>query len=303
MKSKTLAAAVFAAALSSLAAAPAQAAEGAAGLPAVTQLQVRQLSPAVYWVQGGIGNAGFVIGDKGVVVIDTTVSPEGGRLLIAEVAKVTPKPIAAIVLTHGDIDHSGGLAAFPAGIAVIAHQSLKERMDAAAAAGRSRVPADRLPNRVVTQSETVELGGVSLRLLHWAPAHTAGDLVIYVPRDKIAFTGDIFALDNPRALIHNEQNGTSGGWVQTARGILALDAERFVVGHGDVQTKASLQRYTDLSANEIDQIKALVAQGKSLAEVQAAVGDPPPGGPAAPPGGPRFTPLSQVVFQELTEKK
>ena len=114
-----------------------------------------------------------------------------------------------------------------------------------------------------------------MEVLHWAPAHTSGDLVVYLPSEKIVFTGDIITTQ-PDALIHLEKNGSSEGWVTTAKGIAALNADQFVPGHGDVMTKADIQKKaTDVAAKRA-KIKDLVAQGKSLAEIRTAVGDPPP---------------------------
>jgi glyoxylase-like metal-dependent hydrolase (beta-lactamase superfamily II) len=272
-----------------------------AQVPQPGPLEVHGLTPTVYWAEGGIGNAGFIVGASGVVVVDTTISPDSGKELLADIARITPKPVTAVILTHGDIDHVGGLSAFPAGIPIIAHENTQQAMRAAVAAGRSRLPSDHLPNRGVGNRATLTLGGVKLELLHWAPAHTAGDLVVYLPSQKIAFTGDLFALDQPRALIHLEQHGSSAGWITSTRGILALNADRFVVGHGDVQDKKSLQARVDLVTGERTQIQTLLAQGKSLEQIEAAVGDPPPG-QADRPGYPKFMPFSEAVYRELTRK-
>jgi len=76
-----------------------------------------------------------------------------------------------------------------------------------------------------------------------------------------------------------------------------------VVGHGLVQTKESLQKRTSEAEAEWGKIKELVAKGRSLPQIQAAVGDPPPDQSKPGPGGPRFTAFSEVVYQELTERK
>jgi glyoxylase-like metal-dependent hydrolase (beta-lactamase superfamily II) len=279
--------------------------EPAKGMPRGPQpepLKVHQLTSSVYWVEGGIGNCGFVIGEKGVIVIDTTVSPESGKELLANIANITPRPITTIILTHGDIDHIGGLAAFPVGLAIIAQESNKKGMEAAVAAGHPRVSMDHLPNRVVKYREAIEIEGVKIELIHWGPAHTAGDLVVYLPDQAIVFTGDIFALDQFRALIHREQKGSSEGWITSAKGVAALNADRFVVGHGDVQTEDSLQKRINEAEVEREKIKELFAKGMSLQLIQAAVGDPPSGQSKPGPGGPRFTAFSEVVYQELMEK-
>jgi len=83
-------------------------------------LTVHQLTSTIYWVEGGVGNCGFIVGNKGVIVIDTTVSPTSGKALLDHIAEITPKPVTTVILTHGDMDHIGGLAAFPTGITIIA---------------------------------------------------------------------------------------------------------------------------------------------------------------------------------------
>lgn len=273
---------------------------GAGSMPQGSPLTVHQLTPSVYWAEGGIGNVGIIVGETGVVVVDTTISTTSAQELLSKVAKITSKPVKAVVLTHGDIDHVSGLGAFPADITIIAQQNTRNRIQSGVAAGRSRVPADHVPNHAVVDRETLDIAGVRLQLLHWAPAHTDGDLVVYVPSQKVVFTGDIFALDQPRPLIHTEQNGTSAGWVATARGIVSLQANQFVVGHGDVQSKASLKRRVDQAVTEIASIKKLVARGATLEQIEVAVDDPPKG--FVPVPGPRFEPFARVVYGELTHK-
>ncbi|MBV8731834.1 MAG: hypothetical protein JO336_18655, partial [Acidobacteriia bacterium] len=83
---------------------------------------------------------------------------------------------------------------------------------------------------------------------------------------------------------------------------VALNADEFVPGHGDITTKAAIQKRLGDTEAKREKIKELVAQGKSLDEIRAAVGDPPPnqgrGG-----RGPNFASFTEVVYQELTAKK
>ena len=245
--------------------------------PAPQPLMVHQLKPTVYWVEGGGGNSGVIIGDKGVIVVDAKTTPASGKELLDDIAKITPKPVTTVILTHSDGDHVNGLASFPKGITIIAQENNKKEQEAAlAAGGRGAPPADHLPTQVVTKNkENLKIDGVKIEVLHWAPAHTSGDLVVYLPDQKIVFTGDIITTQ-PDALIHLEKHGSSEGWITTTKGIVALNSDQFVPGHGDVLTKAAVQKkLTDLEAKRA-KIKDLVAQGKSLDEIKAAVGDPPP---------------------------
>src|SRR5690348_6171689 len=279
------------------------AASASAQAPAAAPFMTHQLKPNVYWVEGGGGNSGVIVGDKGVIVVDAKTTAAGGKELLDDIAKITPKPVTTVILTHSDGDHVNGLASFPPGITIIAHENnKKEQQTALTAGGRGAPPADHLPTQVVAKNkDNLKIDGVKVELLHWAPAHTSGDLVVYLPDEKIVFTGDIIATQLPDPLIHLEKNGSSEGWITTAKGIVGLNADEFVPGHGDVLMKAAIEkRLTDAEAKRA-KIKELVAQGKSLDEIKAAVGDQPPaqgrGG-----RGPAFASFTEVVYRELTKK-
>jgi len=272
--------------------------------PAPAPLMVHQLKPNVYWIEGGGGNSGVIVGDKGVIVVDAKTTPAAGKQLLDEIAKITPKPVTAVIETHSDGDHVNGLASFPTGITIIAHENNKKEQDTAlAAGGRGAPPAGHLPTQSIAKNkDDLKIVGEKIQVLHWANAHTSGDLVVFLPSEKIVFTGDIIST-GPDALIHLEKNGSSEGWITTAKGIGALNAEQFVPGHGNVQTKAEIQKKaTDVAAKRA-KIKDLVAQGKSLADIKTAVGDPPPAqGKGGGKGGPAFPSFTEVVYQELTKK-
>ena len=101
---------------------------GLAATPAMAQqlptpLSVKQLKPDVYWTQGGAGsNTGIIIGKTGVIVIDAGTTADSAKDRLAEIAKPTPKPITHVILTHSDGDHVNGVAAFSAGVTVVAHE-------------------------------------------------------------------------------------------------------------------------------------------------------------------------------------
>jgi len=263
--------------------------------PAAAPFTTHQLTPNVFWIEGGGGNSGIIVGEKSVIVIDCKTTAAGGRELLEDIAKITPKPVSTVIETHSDGDHINGVAAFPKGIAIIAHENNRKEQEAAIAAGRGAITADLLPTRVMSKNrETLKIDGVTIDVYHWAPAHTSGDLVVYLPAGKIVFTGDIISPQQPDPIIHPEKNGSSEGWIATTRGMAALDSDRFVPGHGDVQTKAAIQKGLADAEAKRAKIKELVAQGKSLDEIRAAVGDPPARG--------RIITFTEVVYRELTNK-
>lgn len=94
-------------------------------------LEVVSAAPDVYWIKGGVSNMGFVVGKTGVIAIDTELYDATTTNALAEIRKVTPKPVRTVVITHSDPDHVNGLPGLPQGIEVIAHPRTRTHMLAA----------------------------------------------------------------------------------------------------------------------------------------------------------------------------
>src|SRR3954466_10043336 len=138
-------------------------------------LTMKQLKPDVWVGLGGAGgNSTIIVGQTGVIVVDAKQTEAGAKDLLAEIAKITPKPVTTVFLTHSDGDHVNGLVAYPAGIKIIAHENNKKEQEAALDSGaRGAPPKEKLPTRVTTkEKEAMTIDGVKLELYHFAPAHT-----------------------------------------------------------------------------------------------------------------------------------
>jgi glyoxylase-like metal-dependent hydrolase (beta-lactamase superfamily II) len=108
-------------------------------------LKVTKVKDNVYWIQGGVGSSdGVIVGTTGVIVVDTKSTADSEKGVIAEIAKITPKNVNTAIITHSDNDHVNGLAAFPAGLTIIAQENCKKEMEASAGS-RNPAPQDRLP--------------------------------------------------------------------------------------------------------------------------------------------------------------
>lgn len=261
----------------------------------------------LYWVEGGGGNSGIVIGDKGVVVIDAKTTQQAGAQLVAEVAKLTPKPITHVILTHSDGDHVNGLAGFPDGLKIIAHENNKMEQMAVyqfaaveVGGGKCVPPANRLPNLIVFKDKVAAtIDGERFVIHHFGPAHTNGDLIVELPAYKIAFTGDIIT---STVLVHPEKSGRFDGWFTNAQGLLGLNVDSYVGGHAkDLDTKDSLRKRIAGYQALRDKVEQLADAGKSLAEVKAEMGDP-----AKDVSGCRGIPylsLPNVAFNEHADRQ
>jgi cyclase len=262
-------------------------------------LSVRPIHGGVYYTVGGVGSdTGFIVGKDGVIVVDAKMTVASAKEMLAEIAKITPKPVTTVILTHSDGDHVNGLAGFPAGLTIIAQENCKKEMEESLTS-KNPAPQDRMPTKTVGSKENLTINGVKLVLLHYAPAHTSGDLMVYLPEQKIVFTGDIIATSQEYTLIHLQKHGSSEGWIQSVKGLSSLDADAYVPGHGDLQTKAQVQQRLDRTVARRDAIMKLMAQGKSLDQAKTALGetDKP-----AVPGQPQFPSLTNQIYEEMAKK-
>jgi glyoxylase-like metal-dependent hydrolase (beta-lactamase superfamily II) len=274
------------------------------GLPQQAQqpapVTIQQVGPGLYMVKGGSGaNTGFFIGKDSVLAIDAKMTTDSSKQEVEEIKKLTANPIRTMVITHSDGDHVNGLNGFPEGMKIIAHAQTKKDMEEAFKEAPLQSLQAYLPNQTFTDPVfALMLDGESVRLFHFGPAHTSGDVVVYFPAEKVAYVGDLVFIGRD-PLIHRQKGGTSFGLVKNLKGILALDANTFIPGHGDILSKKDIEGLMTSIEEKQEKIKALVKDGKSLDEIKKIfnVEDRP----SAP--GRRWMSLVEVIYLDITEKK
>jgi len=255
------------AALVTLGTAASTLAQPAAALPFV----LKQVGPGVFAAIDGPehkagSNAGFVIGDDGVLVVDSFFYPDAARALVAEIHRLTPKPIRYVVNTHYHADHTGGDQVLrDAGAIIIAHRNVRGWVrtsninlfgDRITPELKARIEALPLPDLVTDKDLTIWLGSRKV-VVQTVLGHTGGDLTISVPDAKVLFCGDMLWRKVPPNLI----DGSVKEWAATDNAFAAMpDAAqtRFVPGHGDV---ADLGDVKDFHAYLLD-LRRLVDQGR-----------------------------------------
>ena len=261
------------------------------------------LKGGVYWIEGGAGsNNGYIVGDKGVIAIDMKTTVPSEKMALAELAKITTKPITDVILTHSDSDHVNGLPALPPGLNIISQVNCKKQIEEAVArGGANAISKEYIPTKTVDKMESLTLDGVRLTLLHWTPGHTSGDLIVYLPDQKIAFTGDAYNSRLPGPYIHLNEGGSGVGWIEEMKQMIALNADLYVTGHGSLVLKSELMRSLAANEKELEQVKPLIAQGKSLDEIESAIGEDK-NKPLMHEDGRPLPFFSEVVYEELAKK-
>jgi len=147
-------------------------------------------------------NSTIIVGQTSVIVVDAKQTDAGAKDLLAEIAKITPKPVKTVILTHSDGDHVNGLVAYPTGIEIIAHENNKKELQTAIDSGaRGALSKDRLPTRVTTKEKR---SGDDRRRQARAVSLCSGTHqrrpMVYLPNEKIVSTGDII-VTNARTTI------------------------------------------------------------------------------------------------------
>jgi len=160
----------------------------------------------------------FVVGNDGVLVADGQGSVDATKKLLGEIAKITPKPIKWYIVGSDHGDHTAGNSALPKDIIYVVTPFSRQQMklDAPAMTGDKQV---------------INAGGIEVQALYLGPAHTGGDLVVYLPTHKILFMSEVYL----NRVFPAMRSAHPTEWVAAIDKALKLDVDRFVPGHGFIE--------------------------------------------------------------------
>ena len=206
---------------------------------------VKQLAPNIYaYIQAKAtwywNNAGFIVGNDYVVVVDSLATVGLTQKFRDEIKKITDKPVRYLINTHHHGDHTYGNHVF-AGATIIAHDYCRREVIEAGIMdpvllntifpefdfrGIAATPADITFDKQLT----LHMYGREVRLLHFGPGHTVDDIIVYLPVEGIIFAGDfIFLYSTPLGM-----EGSFAGWLRNLDAMEKLGAQTYVPGHGPV---------------------------------------------------------------------
>jgi glyoxylase-like metal-dependent hydrolase (beta-lactamase superfamily II) len=213
-----------------------------------------EVTPRVFYVRGQAGvasaanegfnsNAGFVVTDEGVVVVDALGTPALGDALLKAIRSVTTKPVKRVILTHYHADHFYGLEPLKkAGAEIWAHRAALEYLDGGEAQRRLQQRAvDLFPwvddkTRLVRADVWIDgdtsfrLGGIQFDVYHLGPAHSPEDVIVVVPQEGVVFSGDILFAGR----IPFVGDADSKRWLERIGRLLELKPRMMITGHGEV---------------------------------------------------------------------
>lgn len=252
--------------------------------PAGIQLETRRLGEGVYALvsnHAAVDNSGFIVGERGVLVIDAHINGAMAQQIIDAVRRVTDKPILYLVNTNYHGDHTFGNYRFPKSTTIIAHSATAERMKSFTLERElmlQTVRGDRavfegvelrLPDLVFERFMRVDLGDRHVELYHFGPGNTPGDVVVYEPHTGVAWTGNLVV--GAGVIPPMFEYGASTHLATLARFRATLDVETIVPGHGGLSDGSQLGFYLAYTSELLDRVRSAVRAGKSLEQTLTEV--------------------------------
>lgn len=251
--------------------------------------ELRQLAPGVFaymqaggpgLIAQGVSNAGLIVGDDHIMVLDATGAPLHAKSFIAASRQVAgDKPFRRLINTHHHGDHVNGNQFFGP-VEIISHPYCRDEVRKAVAntpprwEKREGFAEGTEERRLVPPTTTFDgkmvyhYGDSPVEIYHPGPAHTYGDLLVHLPKYKILFVSDIgFFYVAPFA-----HNAHVGKWLETIDRILKMDVDVIVPGHGPIGGKKELadvaEYFRTLQREVKPRYDAGMTPGRAAAEIR-----------------------------------
>jgi glyoxylase-like metal-dependent hydrolase (beta-lactamase superfamily II) len=251
--------------------------------PMVQENKTIKVSDHVYVIPDGrvnlVPNIGIIVGNRATLVVDAGMGPRNGETVLREMAKVSKNTSLYFTTTHFHPEHMTGVQAFPANTIIIRPEAQQEEVDRKQpdfirnfsrrtpemkALLQDVVP--RPPDILFDREAKIDLGGVTVRLLWYGPAHTRGDTFVFVEQDRVLFTGD--AVINRFFPIFPDLDASGKNWLIILDHLDELQPRTIVPGHGEVGEASLIGVERTYLKSVQSRVAELKAQGKSADETE-----------------------------------
>ena len=198
----------------------------------------------------------FVVGNDGVLIADGQSNPVNTQQLLDAIAKVTTKPVKWYIVASDHGDHTAGNSVLPKDITYVvtpASKAAMERMKNAV------VP----PTAMTGDRQSIDIGGVEVEAIFAGRAHTGGDLLVYLPSQKILFMSEVYL----NRVFPAMRSAYPSEWAAVLDKALSMDVDLYVPGHGFIEERKAareeLVEYQKAMRYVIDEVKRLHKLGLS----------------------------------------
>ncbi len=244
---------------------------------------VVKLADGVFGFIGNEGatNSGFVVTDDGVIVIDTQGPEELSLLLKSKIQKITDKPVLYVINTHFHGDHTFGNQYFKNAKEIISHENTKKSMIEKDKGhreqfkrffGENSLDGFELtpPTSTFKDVRTLKAGDKKIELSYLGRGHTDGDIIVYLPKERIIFGGDLLYKDRLPWL----GDAYISDWIATLDKLKTYDAGVYVPGHGGVGNPDLLLNFQHYLNDLQLEVKEYIENGKTVEEMKKEISLP-----------------------------
>jgi glyoxylase-like metal-dependent hydrolase (beta-lactamase superfamily II) len=214
------------------------------------------------------GNVAVRVTGEGVIIVDNKFVYSYDDIT-RQVASVTSQPIRYVLNTHHHFDHAGSNADFMPAAQVIGHENVRVNI--------IRNNQTGAPPITFADTTSVFLGGAEVQAHHFGRGHTNGDSAIYFPDLGTIHTGDLFIWGNRldgstlAPFIDYANGGSAAEWTATLDGLLALDFDTVIPGHGPLMRKADIRIFRSKFDALVSRINILIDSGTSRDAIASAL--------------------------------
>ncbi len=226
-------------------------------------LSITEVKDGLFYVNGVGGNVGVRVTSEGVILIDDKF-PRNVDGIREQVRSVTNQPIRYVVNTHHHGDHAGGNPGFIDEAEIVAHENARANM----IRGGQEAP----PRIVYADRTGIHLGGAEVQAHYFGRGHTNGDSVVYFPDLRTIHGGDL--LHGTAPFIDYANGGSSKEWLGVIDGMLSLDFDTAIPGHGSVMTRADVEAFRDQFVAVRERMHTLIEGGLQKGDAEARIVTP-----------------------------
>ena len=241
------------------------------------EIETTDLGHGVHLLGWQGGDSLILVGDDGVLLVDTSVAQMGDKIKAA-IAKISSKPIKLVINTHAHADHFGANEAMARGGAlIVGHDNLRERMAKGQhiAAFNQTVPPSppaALPAVTYTEAMTLHFAGETIQLFHPLNAHTDSDTLVHFKRANVIHASGTFGGAGTYPFFDASSGGSLAGMIVAEEKMLSLADEKtwIVADEGDPASTEALRATRDALVTIRGRVQKLIDDGKTEDEAVAA---------------------------------
>jgi glyoxylase-like metal-dependent hydrolase (beta-lactamase superfamily II) len=214
-------------------------------------------------------NSLIVVTTDGVVIVDGQGNTKQLQEMLDKIKTLTPQPVKYMIIGSDHGDHTGGNSILPKDVILISSEISKKTLETQAAnqgrRGGNAAPP-RIPTETVADKRTLKVGNTEFQLMFLGPAHTGGDMEVYLPKEKVLFMSEVYL----HRIFPAMRSAVPSSWVQVIKKSEKINATWYIPGHGFIDDPKTLKN--ELVTYE-HAMEAVIAEATRLHNMGLSVDD------------------------------